>query len=619
MVESTFPAAPPPCPLVVVRHRPAGAARARWLRFTCPIAIFDARDPREVPALVDALDDAVAGAGRWAVGWFGYEAASGFDPDLRTHPPDRDGPAVARWWLFDAPDAAADDPAALLDAAWDAANPAPPDDALDWTPAWSAAAHAAAVTRVRAAIARGETYQVNLTFPLRAPLSAKQCATAAIARRFVRLCRAQPSGHGALLIDDDHAVVSLSPELFLRRDGDRLRARPMKGTARRRPSAAADAAAAARLRASAKERAENLMIVDMMRNDLGRVAQPGSVRVRDLFALERYATVHQMTSTVEARARRGLTLRALLEATFPCASVTGAPKRSTMAHIRALEPAPRGVYTGAIGVLAPGRATGGTSCTDVQLSVAIRTLEIDRRRRRARYGVGSGIVWDAEPAAEYAECQAKALQLRAAAPPTFALLETMRWRPHPAGLRAAAQHRARLMASARYFGFAHDDAAIARALDDALAALPPTRHRVRLTLARDGAVTVAAARMPRPAARPTWTIRLDDRPIDREDPFLHHKTTHRIVYDAARARHPDVDEVILWNADGQLTEGTRTNLLLRMAPDDWRTPAASCGLLPGAARAALLARGRVREAVLTADDLRRAEAIVLINALRGHL
>lgn len=575
----------PGTPLTALLYQPEDAC---WLALAQPREILVA-ERRDQVAGVCAAAAAAAKDGAWAVGFLTYEAAPAFDPALVAH--DSAGEPYAWWAVF------AD--AQRVDA--DAAIARAPALDLAWQPRIGEAAYLRSVAAIKSAIARGDTYQVNLTFPLEADFAGDPL------RLFLSLVRAQRPPHAAFIDSGRFAFCSASPELFFERRGQRLIARPMKGTARRGRFLDEDLEAAATLVCSAKERAENVMIVDMMRNDLGRVARPGSVRVPSLFTVETYSTVHQLTSTIEAES--DAPLGSLLAALFPCASITGAPKVSTTRIIRDLEPHPRGVYTGAIGRLAPGG--------DALFSVAIRTVTVDRQQRRARYGTGGGIVWDSDPAREYEECRIKALILTAARP-RFDLIETLLWRPRR-GYFLLARHLARLAASARFFARPCDETRVRSALEQAIAGFrtrePASAWRVRLRLDAGGRADVEAVPLARRPRRP-WTFAVDDRPVDARDPFLCHKTTHRARYEQATARRPDVDEVLLFNRDGALTEGCRSNLVLTIGGCRL-TPQRSCGLLDGTLRGALLARGRIAEAVLTRDDLARAEAIHLINGVRG--
>jgi para-aminobenzoate synthetase / 4-amino-4-deoxychorismate lyase len=588
----------------------------RWLRFAEPVAVLAAFRVDEVQPAIAELVERVEREGLFAAGFLAYEAAPAFDPALAVHPGASASALPLAWFaLFRRAEAIAE-PFAVPDGA-------PGDSAAGyslgtWRPSLDETGYRRAFAAIKRLIARGETYQVNFTYRLR---SSFRGDPAALCRDLVA---AQRPRYAAYLDLGRFAVCSASPELFFHLDGRRLEARPMKGTAHRDLTAAADAEGARRLRGSAKERAENLMIVDMLRNDLGRVAAPGSVSVPELFAVERYPTVLQMTSTVTAES--AAPLPAILAALFPCASITGAPKARTSEIIARLEDGPRGVYTGAVGYLAPGRRA--------RFNVAIRTAMVDRERGEVAYGVGGGIVWDSAAAVERRECELKARVLTAALRrpwPEFELLETMRWTPGE-GFAHGAEHLARLAGSAEYFGFPLDAAELRARLDafsgeggeGSGAAL-----RVRLLVDRRGGIRLEASALGEvggegpaaddavgaPAGRPL-RVALAPAPVDPDDPFLYHKTTVRARYDEALAARPDCDEVLLWNPRGELTEACTANLVLRL-DGEWVTPPVACGLLPGILRDALLAAGRVRERVVAVADLDRADALYLVSSLRG--
>ena len=519
--------------------------------------------------------------GLHAVGFLAYEAAAGLGLAVRAPRP---GWPLAWFGLYSEPERT---PPPLP----------PPHGELpgdDWIPALGPEEHARGVQQIQDRLRAGDTYQVNFTFPLIRPFRGEAFDL------FRRLHAVQPAAHTAYLDLGRFAIASASPELFFRRDGNRLVTRPMKGTAPRGATAEADAESARALVASEKERAENLMIVDMLRNDLGRVAETGSISVSALFEVERYPTLLQMTSTVEAQSRAPLS--GILEALFPCASVTGAPKRRTMQIIADLEPAPRGVYTGAIGWMAPGRRA--------TWSVAIRTAVVDRERQEAVYGVGSGIVADSQAAGEYAECLLKA---RVVVEPGFRLLETLRFEPD-GGYWLLDEHLERLSASFRHFaGAALDLAAIARALEERAATLG-SPSRVRLLVDLDGRATTESEPIVDPGALPVrvgWAVRA----VDTESPWVHHKTTRREIYEEALRSHPDCDDVLLWNARGELTEATRWNVAVEVDGVLY-TPPLACGLLPGTLRRRLLAEGRLDERVLFVRDV-AGRRIVLMNSVRG--
>jgi len=549
---------------------------------SAPRTLLVAHTLDEVGPVLEAVDQHVA-QGRHAIGFVAYEAAAAFDTCAVV--PGYAGPLA---WFAVAD--ALEDPTTVEDHST--------GGALRWTPRSTRSDYDAAIAAIRAAIARGDVYQVNHTVRL----DVHELGDAAAI--YARLRTAQGAGFGAHLHTGDLEIISASPELFFARRGDHLVTRPMKGTTRRGRYAEEDASLAASLLASEKERAENVMIVDLLRNDLGHIAIPGSVTVTSLFDIETRPTVLQMTSTIEADARAGTDTRALFAALFPCGSVTGAPKLAAMAHIARTEPEPRGVYCGAIGHVGPGEAT---------FSVAIRTVQLEHRPRRAVYGVGSGVTWDSAPDREYDEVVAKAAVL-SASPPTFALLETLRGEGGQIPRREA--HLDRLADSAAYFGW--DAPALRQAAAAALDAAAPqciAASRVRLTVDQAGRSDVTIEPAPVPFAQPP-RVGLATSPVDGSDPFLCHKTTHRAVYDAQRATHPDLWDVILWNTHGELTETTIGNLVLTIGTEQL-TPARHCGLLNGVLRDELLASGAIREAVLTRDDLARASACWVINALRG--
>lgn len=473
----------------------------------------------------------------------------------------------------------------------------------------------AAVDAIHRYIAAGDTYQVNLTFPLRFDVHGDPVAL------YAALRARQPVPYGALLrLPDDTMVLSLSPELFVSHSDGRLTCRPMKGTAPATGEADIDERRAQALRASEKERSENLMIVDLLRNDLGRIARTGSVRVPALFSVERFGSVLQMTSTIEAEAVPGLGLRQVFDALYPCGSITGAPKRRTMQIIDELERWPRRLYTGGIGWFEPPAAPGCLG--DFTLSVPIRTLLLDapdgNDRRSAEMSVGAGIVYDSDARTEYQECLLKARFLTGIAP-GFELFETLHATRE--GVRHLERHLERLARSAAQLGFGYDAAQVRQRLQAACAALPAAQPaRLRLAIAASGEVSVTSAPVA-PLAAPVRVL-LSDIAMPSGDPLLAHKTSLRRVYDEGwrHAESVGAFDTLFFNERGELTEGGRSNVFLRLA-GRWHTPPLSCGVLPGVMRAVLLedpAWGATERA-LTRDDLRAAEAICVCNALRGAM
>ncbi|ATG19053.1 aminodeoxychorismate synthase component I [Ralstonia pickettii] len=489
------------------------------------------------------------------------------------------------------------------------------------TPSVDHAAYARAIARIHDWIAAGDTYEVNYTYRLR------MTAFGAPAALYRRLRARQPVPYGAFIgLPEGGAILSCSPELFFSHHAGKLVARPMKGTAPASGDVAVDEARAIALAADEKNRAENLMIVDLLRNDLGRLARPGSVRVPALFEVTPFGSVLQMTSTVEAEIPPATGLADCLRALFPCGSITGAPKRRTMEIIDALEPEPRGLYTGAIGwVDAP---ANDQAMGDACLSVAIRTLVLSAPGadglRTGELGIGSGIVHDSVADDEYTECQWKARFVTALAP-GLALFETMRATRD--GVPLLARHLDRLERSAAAFGFPFARTAVADEVVRACASLDGEgAYRMRLSLGPDGVVNVSAA--PLPPLHATWDapVRLVVAAQTREAThgLPGHKTTLRAGYDAAwqAAEREGAFDAVFFNADGTLAEGGRSTVLVKL-DGAWWTPPLSAGVLPGVMRAVLLEDatpwldGPLRERVLTRADVARAEAIAVCNALRG--
>lgn len=551
------------------------------LAFAKPRRVILARTLAEVRPALAAVEEETA-AGRWAAGYVAYEAGPALGPGIHARPP---GPGPLAWFgVYDGPGRLR--PALRGEASLGALSP----DV-------GAGEYAAAIARIREAIASGEVYQVSHTFRLRGSFSGDPLAL------YERLRDAQGGGLGACVNLGDRAVVSASPELFLERRGDLVRARPMKGTARRGRFGEEDDEAARALAASEKDRAENVMIVDLVRNDLGRVARTGSVRASALCEVERYRTLLQLTSTVEARLEAGAGVARLFEAAFPCGSVTGAPKSTATRLIAGLERSPRGAYCGAIGWVAPGG--------DCAFNVAIRTVELDLARGEAVAGVGGGVTWASSADGERDEALLKAAYLEERTEP-FELIETLRLEGGRYPLLD--RHLARLAASARHFAFALDrgevDAALAREQD----AFPREGRRVRLRVAADGSARAGSEPLPAPAVEPL-PVALHGR-VSRGDRFLFHKTTRRDAYDLPRRERPDVFDVLLSNEEGEVTEFTIGNLVLEV--DGERvTPARGCGLLAGVFREGLLARGEACERIVRPADVVRARRLWLVNAVRG--
>jgi para-aminobenzoate synthetase/4-amino-4-deoxychorismate lyase len=555
-----------------------------------PSRILTAVQPDDVAGVLQEVHEATEG-GSWAFGYVAYEAAAGLDPQLPGGSSSPGEPPLVWFGLCDEP--------ARVDVLAPPAEDGQPT--MRWRPDWTDDEHARAVAGVRAHIAAGDTYQCNLTDRLRSPLAGDP------EDLYARLALAQRGAYNAYLDLGRHVVASASPELFFEWAGDVVRTRPMKGTAPRGRTTAEDREQSRVLRSSSKEQAENLMIVDLLRNDLGRVAETGSVVVDELFSLERYPTVWQLTSQVSARVRAGTGLLELFRALFPCGSVTGAPKRRTMQLIADLEPTPRGVYCGAVGLVAPPAAP-----FRARFNVAIRTVAVDRGTGEAVYGVGGGITWGSEAALERAEMHAKAAVLDHEVT-EHRLLETLAFLPGE-GLRHVERHLARMADSADWTGFRFDRSVVLDAVARAVSGrLDPAR--IRILVSRDGQVDVESEALPPLDGRPV-RLALDDDPVDADSPWLQHKTTRRDVYLTRALRHPEADDVVLVNQHGELTETTTANLALRIG-GSWWTPPTTSGCLPGIERARLLEQGSLHERVLPVAELQDAEEIAVLSSLRG--
>jgi para-aminobenzoate synthetase/4-amino-4-deoxychorismate lyase len=471
---------------------------------------------------------------------------------------------------------------------------------LSWNATMSREAYRDSLQQIHRYIHAGDTYQVNFSYRLTAPYAGDAWPL------FAHLASCHDPEFGAYLNIGRWEIASLSPELFFRREGDQLISIPMKGTIGRGLGSEDDRIQGMRLQTSHKDRAENVMIVDMVRNDLGRIAQPESVRVEELFAVRRYSTLWQMTSTVTAQVHAPLAN--IFTALFPAASITGAPKARTMALIKELETTPRRIYTGTIGFILPdGRA---------QFNVAIRTLLHDRYRHIMEYGVGGGIVADSTVTGEWEETRIKSL-ICTTPSPKFSLIETLLWTP-VSGCTLLEEHLRRLRASADYFGYPCDIDMVRRRLAEAVANLSESGFKLRMLLDHQGAVEIETSVLSLPNSRPI-RLALLDRPIDRTNPFLYHKTTVREVYEQARAAAPPgVDDVLLYNQDKELTEATIANIVVTLNGRQY-TPPVRCGLLPGTFRQHLLDIGEIEERILPVDCLLQADAITLINSVRGRV
>jgi para-aminobenzoate synthetase/4-amino-4-deoxychorismate lyase len=519
--------------------------------------------------------------GYYVAGYVSYEAGPAFDPNLNVNP---DNHLPLAWFA----------------AFHEVENITQEQNGTyqigEWKPNCSKETYHRDIKTIHDAIARGDTYQVNHTIRLEADFQGD-------AWKYYQHLSSLQFGYHAYLDIGDYQIVSLSPELFFHWDQNKLITRPMKGTAQRGRYEEEDNLKAEQLMQSAKDRAENLMIVDLLRNDLGKIAVHGTVHVPELFTLERYPTVWQMTSTVEAKTASTATLTDIFTALFPCGSITGAPKRKTMELITSLETSPREAYCGAIGYLKPGG--------EAVFNVAIRTVIVDSQRHKATYGAGGGITWDSTSVGEYEEVITKAKILEAQ-PYTHQLLESIRLENGTYPLLE--KHVQRMSKSARYFSYAFPEEEIRAKLASLSQLYRSGIYKVRLLISMQGEIETQVEAL-QPISQPV-TATLAQSPISSQNIFLYHKTTNRNVYDEQRAA--GFFETLLWNEKGELTEFTIGNVVLEL-DGKMVTPPRDCGLLAGVMRDDLLASGKVEERIVYREDLERVSAVWLINSVRGWM
>jgi para-aminobenzoate synthetase/4-amino-4-deoxychorismate lyase len=560
-------------------------SQGRLLKFEQPDRLLEAHRPEEVSGCLQEADEALA-AGYHVAGYLSYEAALGLDSAFETS---REYVMPLVWLgIFFAPTTT------------DVPNPHALASPLQWRAELTPEEYRSAISSIRSKIAAGSTYQANFTFRLWSFYAGDPWEL------FCFLYHNQPSKCCMYVDTGRWAICSASPELFFALKGSTLTARPMKGTLPRGRWPDEDERLAEQLHFSQKDRAENVMIVDMVRNDLGRICKVGSVQVPHLFQVERHSTVLQMTSTVTGTTNASFSQ--VVAALFPCASVTGAPKVETMRILAHIERSPREVYTGSIGFISPAR--------EARFNVAIRTVIVDKHTAVAQCGIGSGIIWDSSPDREYEECLLKS-RFTASPHAPFQLVETLKWEPE-AGFVLLKSHLARLEASARFF-YHRFDGNLARAkLDAVVQNVSRVPLKVRLLLSSSGDLTVNAVPLDADPLPNCALVRLANSPVNNREPMLFHKTTNRELYQRLLDSMPDCYDVLLWNEDGFVTELTRFNVLAFMA-GQWKTPPIRHGLLRGTLCQELLRVRLVEETDLTKHDIRSAQALVAINSVRGLL
>jgi len=576
--------------------------------FTQPLRIIAASSHADLARLFEQVERAIED-GFYAAGYFGYECGEFFEPRAARRGEQRGFRAsepLAWFGIYRDPqvfDSAIDEPCADFPRPGIAGvgNPSAP---IDCRFGIGEAEYASRIRQIHEWIRSGDVYQLNFTVPVHIRTDRRPGAL------YPALRHRQPAPYSAFLhTEPGQHILSLSPELFFRIDRQgsarRITTQPMKGTARRGRTTDEDRAQAQWLAGDPKNRAENVMIVDLLRNDLGRLCEFGSVAASSLFAVERYPTLWQMTSTVSGELRPEVGIQQILRALLPCGSITGAPKVRAMQLIGKLEDSRRGVYTGAIGFFSKEQSI---------FNVAIRTVSLCGGT--GVMGVGSGIVIDSDPAAEWAECQLKAEFLTSCSSrPVFSLVETLLWNGEFPFLDL---HLDRLEDSSGYFAYPFGREEARDALRKHAGRLPAGPHKVRLLLDSHGGLAIASEGIADPTGEPL-RVRISGRRTDSRDPFLFHKTTYRPVYagELKAASEAGCDDVVFLNGRGEVTEAALHNIFVEMG-GRLLTPPIECGVLPGVLRRHILASDpRAEERVLTADDLHRADAIYLCNAVRG--
>jgi para-aminobenzoate synthetase/4-amino-4-deoxychorismate lyase len=557
----------------------------KWLEFRNPIEVIVAHGIDEVLPLLELVESKTTQMGLYAAGFISYEAASAFDKAL-TVKVSNTLPLLC-FGLYDNPK--------KIELEFSVSDNNYNIGA--WSPSLTQQNYRDKIDRIKQYISLGETYQVNYTFRLRTEFQGDPYAY------FCRLIQGQKVKYGAYLNLDNYSICSISPELFFQLKGKIILSRPMKGTAQRGRLLEDDNLQKEWLQNSEKNRAENRMVVDMMRNDIGKIANPGTVNVPSIFSVERYPTVWQMVSTVMGTTEASVLN--ILSALFPCASITGPPKPRTMEIINELETEPRQIYTGAIGYIAPNRKA--------QFNVAIRTVLIDKLKNTAEYGVGGGIVWDSTAESEYQECKSKALVLTNRQV-QFSIFEAILWEPEN-GYYLLPEHLKRMQESAEYFGFEFNIKKILNAIYKYADSLNKLAHKVRLILDESGEYKLENIPIELLSISGRPKVKLARKSIDSHNTFLYHKTTNRKIYEEVSLKAYQADDVLFWNQNREVTESTIANFVARFG-EKYFTPPVTCGLLPGVFRSWLLNAGQIQEKSLTIDSLRNADEYFLISSVR---
>ena len=555
-----------------------------WIEFKDPIKVYKAYSLDEIPAILKSVDEHMKET-VYIAGFLSYEAASAFDVAIKTK-------KVTSF------------PLGWFGIFKDIINFTPAQYSLklykseEWISSVSKRDYIRNIRKIKEYIAGGYTYQVNYTYRLISKFHGDMLSF------FLSMIERERNGYFAYIDIEDFVICSASPELFFRLDGSSIISKPMKGTAERGKYIEEDLVNADKLYRSEKDRAENTMIVDMIRNDLGRISEAGSVRVDSLYDIETYQTVLQMTSSVSTKTNAALS--DIFRSMFPCASVTGAPKYKTTEIITELESTPRKIYTGTIGFVLPQRKA--------QFNVAIRTALIDRKLSLAEYGVGGGIIWDSDEKKEFEESRSK-MKILTQTAPQFDIVETILWQPAD-GYFLFDYHLRRMTKSAEYFNFSFDSHQIEQSLADISLNFFDKPCRVRLSLSRDGSHKCTAEILEDDTQINPLKLTFSKLRIDSNDPFLYHKTTYRTLYERAIERHKGFDDLIFVNEHEEITETSIYNIVVKLE-GQLVTPPVRCGLLPGTLRAWLLDNKKIQERIIYRKEFKNCKEIFLINSVRG--
>ncbi|MGE6720800.1 aminodeoxychorismate synthase component I [Peribacillus frigoritolerans] len=571
-------------PLSLIFHFTDKQGDSRPLYFANPIKVITAHSIKDVLPQFQKVQEAIE-QGNYAAGYVSYEAAPAFEQSFKV----KDGAKMPLLWfgIFDKPE---EEIPEKMTGAFNLA---------EWQSETDSNAYRSGFQRIKSEIKKGNTYQVNYTMRLQSQFEGDDFAF------FERLKRAQRSNYSAYLNVGSHRILSASPELFFRWEDGQLITRPMKGTVKRGTTLKGDQLNADWLAASEKNQAENYMIVDLLRNDLGMIAKPGSVKVPQLKAIEKYPTVWQMTSTITADTNPGTTIIDIFKALFPCGSITGAPKIKTMEIIADIENSPREVYCGAIGFITPQ--------SEAVFNVPIRTVVIEKETGKAEYGVGGGITWDSELSEEYDEAFLKA-KLLTVERPAYKLLESIKLSDGEYYLLN--DHIDRMKQSAEYFDYRFSELYLRDQLQKYAEINHGTLQKVRVLLHENGEIEVLGQAI-KPLG-PEFTAILAEAPISSANPFLFHKTTNRDVYEGFQMNNPDFQDVLLWNEEGFITEFTNGNVVVKINGDLY-TPPVEAGLLAGTFRQELIRKKEIKVKNISKADLNNAEEIWFINSVRGKL